>query len=414
MRKPGYLRRWWIRGPRQPGGAPLAALVLLALARCDVFDEGLIPTTDAAAVSFEAGLPGDDAFVTASPAIDVSGECESAPLLASLPNVPLPLRITDGTCGGSPPSVVSCLDGPLGGHTLYFSFQSALEVGNNDPQTWHVSLRDKTNTAGDIALYILNGCATSSCSDLNAGVRSTTYKDLSFRVTPGQKYIVAVNTAGNDPCDTSNLPRVLLQRDRCMDDIVENGEACDPPNPSCLGCQYVVLTANSQDSEPNDSPLQANIIPVGPTPFDLTGTVTQGQPDMDGGGVAVTDPYDFFRLQAPSNAVSPTMLHVTLKWHEPLNEGGACADAYFAAIYLSEKWYDPSSIGHSGMRSSPPVGGPDPDGAPLIECTTSLDLTFDPDTQSSIPGLSRYILRVAAGKNKRVDYELSVVEAWDQ
>src|SRR5262249_30054538 len=153
--------------------------------------------------------------------IAVSGACETAPLLMTLPTVPVPLVIADGSCGDNAPPVVSCLDGPLGGHSLYFAFQSVVDVNDTNPQTWHLSVRD---TGGDVALYLLNSCATPSCADMNSGVRSSTYQDLSFAVTPGQKYIVAVNKSLEQFCDGSSLPKVLLQRDQCMDGVVENGE----------------------------------------------------------------------------------------------------------------------------------------------------------------------------------------------
>src|SRR5262249_38529589 len=150
----------------------------------------------------DGGLAGDEE-TGAAPSIAVSSACETAPLLTTIPTIPLPLVIADGSCGDNPPPVVSCLDGPLGGHSFYFAFQSVVDLNDPGLQTWHLSVRD---TEGDVALYLLNSCATPSCADMNSGTRSTDYQDLSFAVTPGQKYVVAVNTSNQQSCDGANLP----------------------------------------------------------------------------------------------------------------------------------------------------------------------------------------------------------------
>jgi hypothetical protein len=377
----------------------IAAALGLGVAACDVFDESLIPRmADAGGNATSDALP-DQGAPSSTTVIDVSDDCNTAPGVTPTNDLRA-LRPVNDTCGGNPPANVSCLGEPLAGKNFYFSFQSQADSADTEPQKWHVHAG---NTGGKVALYVLNSCAaTTSCSDpQNAGIRTNNDEHLSFQALSNQKYIVVVNTMADDPCNSAQRPNVLLQHDLCGDGVQEHGEACDPPSATCVACRSVLLP-NSQGREPNDSPLDANIIPLADDTFSVLGsTVGQSQAAGSAGTITGIDPFDFFRLQAPTQDGSATMVNVVLSWREAAVEGGlTCTTANLAAIFLTDKWFAASNVGHNDMQAvalPSVVSG---------QCNLSLDIPFEPDPQSAM--LSRYFIRVAAQPGNQVTYDLTV------
>jgi hypothetical protein len=379
------------------------AAVVSATAGCSVFDASLIPHAD--------GGPSGPAPDGGSTTIEVFDTCQAALDSASvLPsNAKRNLLTTAGaSCGENPPASVSCVVDPLTGNSqalsgsknFYFAFAAdpTTDVGS-ETQKWHVHATNGSSPE-KVALYVLGNCSTSQTCEgdtINAGIKTDSDEHLSFQVSAPGKYIVVVNStpAPGDPCPT-HLPTILLQHDVCGDgDPTEHGKSCnDPASPSCIACKKV-LSPGDKSAEPNDSPLDANIIPLGDSLFRME-NITIGQLGIS--GATGINPYDFYGLQALTAAPASAMVTATLNWLE--DDPASCSHGFLAAIQLSNQWFVASNAGYAGRTATLMAQG-----ANELPCTLSVTFPFDADPASAT-GLSPYLIRVAA--TSKVTYNLNV------
>jgi hypothetical protein len=389
-------------------GLCFGPVLLSATLGCSVFDASLIPQADA---STPAAAPDGG-----PPPIELSESCEAASsaALVAPSNARHTLELTAAaarTCGDHAPGNVSCLVDPqalsplnLTGRNFYFPFMSSPSRSGNpaELQKWHVHA---SNISGDVALYVLGSCAgNQQCVDeRNGGIKTETGDEhLSFQVLPDTRYIVVVNSTAVTPgsCDPMNLPTILFQHDVCGDgDPSEHGKACDDQSSAtCVACKRILPANTNLSGEPNDSPLDANIIPLGSAPYKLEGRSVGQAGD---GGITGIDPYDFFGLQALSDGDPSGNVTAAVTWTES-TDTEACQSVYLAAIDLSDSWFLASDTGHPGLTTSMVAPAPDEP-----RCKASVTFPFDPDPTST-PGLSSYFIRVAAKPGTQVSYGLSV------
>jgi len=334
--------------------------------------------------------------------------CEAA--MASpvvLPSNTLRPLLPFGGCGESPPPSISCLVDPttgaalpLSGRNFYFGFSSGPSRTGSvaELEKWHVHAHTDS-VSQKVALYVLGSCAASqACEDpVNAGIAGAGDTHLSFQVTPNTRYVVVVNTTAvtSDTCDGSQLPSVLLQHDVCGDGLVEHGKTCDsgsqqdggPTSTICVDCK-TILNADQRPVEPNDSPLDANIIRLSNMAPSVRGML------LIYGANAIG--YDFFGLQAPPGT-HPSTVTASLDWVE--EPPASCVSAFLAPVHLREQWFLATNRGYSGDTAMLQPG------SAVGSCQLSLTFPFDADPTSTT-GLSSYYLRLAA--TKTVEYHLSV------
>jgi hypothetical protein len=383
-------------------GLRFATVFLLATTGCSVFDASLIPKPDAGA----APSTPDAGTVP----IEVFASCEAALANAVvLPgNAKRSLQAAPGaSCGDNPPSSVSCVVDPLTGNSLplsgknfYFAFTAApIDGGGPENQKWHVHATNGT-LPEKVALYVLGSCAANQTCEgdqINAGIKTDSDEHLSFQVSAPGKYIVVVNStpAQGDACP-AHFPTILLQHDQCGDDDpTEHGKSCnDPSSPTCIDCKKVLPAQGGKSAEPNDSPLDANIIPVGDTLFRME-SITMGQLGIS--GATGINPYDFYGLLAQTPPGPDATVTATLNWIE---DGMSCSHGYLAAIQVGNQWFMASNSGYAGIMATSPPQAPND-----LPCALTVTFPFGGDTGATT-GLSSYLIRVAA--TSKVTYNLTV------
>jgi hypothetical protein len=291
------------------------------------------------------------------------------------------------------PPCLPGVDSNANRRSYFFGFQSE-QAG----EKWHVH-----SPTANVWFFIRSSCATEACVQ-NGGFKTSGAEHLSFLTTGSGTYWVGINVP-NDP--DAGLPEILLQHDICGDGTLEHGEACDPkstpaPAPgSCLECKRVLQTPI--EIEPNDSPLDANIIPLSGSNnvFTVDGTVGQTQPrDAGYGNVVGLDPYDFFGLQATDyNNDLGKAVHVDLTW----GPVASCDTAYLASVDIGDSWFDASDA----VPNCPTcLKSPAPSSPTAGYCTKSVDIPFDP--QNAPPNLSSHYIRVAAQTGSQLHYKLAL------
>ena len=378
----------------------LSVAVVFSAAGCSVFDASLIPHADAGSAA-DAGLMPIEVFATCDGA-------SQAPFVVPSNSKRALLAAGSASCGESPPASVSCVVDPLTGNSVslmgsrnfYFAFTASPTTGAGpENQKWHVHATNGTSP-NKVALYVLGSCAANQTCEgdtINAGIKTDSDEHLSFQVTAPGKYVVVVNStpAPGETCPTQ-LPTILLQHDVCGDDDAnEHGKSCnDQASATCVACKKV-LSQGEKSAEPNDSPLDANILPLGDSPFRLE-NITMGQLGIS--GATGINPYDFYGLQAATAPTASAMVTATLNWLE--DDPTSCSHGFLSAIQLGNQWFVASNTGYAG-RTAASI----PRDANELPCSLAVTFPFDPDPTSSM-GLSSYFIRVAA--TSKVTYNLTV------
>lgn len=252
----------------------------LVIAGCNVFDEHLIPEEDAQAE------PGDELAV----ADQLS--CEAPPNLS----VNDYRRVDLGAFGNDLPSLPNCL-GELAapGNDTFFAVD--MDAGSK----WHFHVRLLSQTI-DPVIYVLDSCSDSrSCQDTYFGINACPPggdEHFSFVAPATGRYYVALDsmTEGGEPVD------VFAVRADCGDLVKQHSEFCDDGNDDPLdGCHQCrpVLLVDRGEMEPNDGPLDANLIRLGEDGF--------GARRIDGTLGSRCD-FDFFEIEIPPGAFTSVTL----------------------------------------------------------------------------------------------------------
>lgn len=253
-------------------------LALLLASGCSVFDEDLIPREN----------EGDVALAVAD-----NLSC-SVPLNDSLNDY----RIVDmGEYGDNISTLPNCLgeaDAP--GNDAFFRVRMTAD------EKWHFHVRPPSTGASDPAIYVLSSCSDlRSCQDTYWGVNACgdgEAEHFSFIAPSTGDYFVGIDGLRAD----GERVEVFAVNAQCGNGVTEHSESCDDSNDDpldrCHEC-HPSLFEDGAESEPNDGPLDPNILffPDGTGAISLSNTL------------GTRCDFDFFQVEVPENA----RLEVTLE-----------------------------------------------------------------------------------------------------
>lgn len=253
-------------------------LSCLALSGCKVFDESLLEESEP--------TDGMDPVEEPDPALAVTDPlvCD-APLVESV-NAYRRVDLTE--LGDDLPALPNCLGGaPAPGNDAFFAVD--MVVG----QKWHFHVQ-VSSPAIDPAIYVLDSCSDSrSCQNTHFGINACgpgQNEHFSFLAPATGTYYVGVDSliAGGEAVN------VFAVNAECGNLTKEHSEYCDDGNDDvldgCHRCRPVIL-ADGSETEPNDGPLDPNLIhfPDGFGHRRVTGTLSGCD-------------FDFFEIEVPAGA----------------------------------------------------------------------------------------------------------------
>ncbi len=248
----------------------LGSLVAIALASCNVFDEGLIP---------------DEPTAVDPSQLPVGDTCEAAPRVDSS-NVYRDVSVE--SVKDDSRFLPACLGSEIEsrGKDLYFSVSMAAD------DVWHFHVQAVPGV--DPAVYVLSDCGDPrNCKDTYWGANAcSTGQDehFTFKAPAAGVYRVGVDYTGAEEVPAEGPLKIVAVKRECGNGTLEHPETCDEDSPTCVDCRRLLADGGDDTGSKNDGPLDATFLaPDVSAPFSITGSFEKA---CD---------FDFFELRLPED-----------------------------------------------------------------------------------------------------------------